>query len=80
MSRINLGRVFAGGLLPTGFTGTNGGTADVVLAEAVGSCTDIAARWASVSAQKAMPESYGTFSHLCPSAAHESASSMPSAR
>ena len=37
----------------------------------------MAARWASGCAQNVYPLSYGTFSHLCPSTAHESA--VPSA-
>ena len=37
----------------------------------------MAAACASASAQKTNPVSYGTFSHLWPSAAHESARSMP---
>ena len=42
--------------------------------------TLIAARCASGCAQNAIPESYGTFSHLWPSVAHESARSLPRSR
>src|SRR5690606_22544907 len=41
---------------------------------------DIAAAWTSGREQNAKPQSYGTLSHLCPSHAHESASSTPSTR
>src|SRR5262249_24464496 len=42
--------------------------------------TAIAARCDSGWAQRTSPESYGTFSHLCASVVHESASSIPLTR
>ena len=49
-------------------------------AQVAGARRDIAARCASGCAQNAIPESYGTFSHLCASVAHESARSTPATR
>src|ERR671928_237606 len=40
----------------------------------------MAARCESGWAQRTMPESYGTFSHLCASVVHESARSRPATR